>query len=98
MLTAQSDYKICGLESVSLAKAGSPKTTWSIACRLGKLKKRFAQNLKGKVRFAERAESVPAGPAVSLAQAFSLCGINMVRHLQAPPALMNSLIGSAWQR
>ena len=25
----------------------------------------------------------------------SRCGINIVRHLQAPPALMNSLIGNA---
>jgi hypothetical protein len=29
---------------------------------------------------------------------FSRCGMNMTRHLQAPPALMNSLIGNSWQR
>src|SRR5258705_484277 len=97
MLTAQSDYKICGLESASPARAGSPKTTWSIACRLRKLKKRFVQNPKGRARFAVRAEASGKG-GLSLAQAFSLCGINMVRHLQAPPALMNSLIGNQWQR
>src|SRR6266403_5371090 len=57
MLTAQSDCKICGSESASPAKAGSPKTTWSIACRLGKLKKRFVQNPQGRARFAERAQA-----------------------------------------
>ena len=30
--------------------------------------------------------------------AFSLCGINIVRHLHAPPALMNSVIGNSLQR
>src|SRR6266699_4525096 len=73
MLTAQSDCKICGSESASPAKAGSPKTTWSIACRLGKLKKRFVQNPRGRARFAERAEasrtarrSVPGSSLLSL--------------------------------
>src|SRR6266550_814699 len=73
MLTAQSDCKICGSESASHAKAGSPKTTWSIACRLGKLKKRFVQNPRRRARFAERAEasrtawrSVPSSSLLSL--------------------------------
>ena len=30
-----------------------------------------------------------------LPQIFSRCGINIVRHLQAPPALMNSVIGNS---
>ena len=30
-------------------------------------------------------------------QAFSRCGMNIVKHLHAPPALRNSLIGSGWQ-
>src|SRR5213596_3087713 len=73
MLTAQSDCKICGSESASPAKAGSPKTTWSIACRLGKLRRRFVQNPQGRSRFAERAEasrtarrSVPSSSLLSL--------------------------------
>src|SRR5258708_19889792 len=61
MLIAPSAFKICGSESVSRVKAGSPKTTWSIACRLGKLKKRFVQNPRGRARFAERARSFTAG-------------------------------------
>jgi hypothetical protein len=28
---------------------------------------------------------------------FSRCGMNIVKHLQAPPALRNSLIGNGWQ-
>src|SRR6478672_11993059 len=73
MLIAQSGFKICGSESVSRAKAGSPKTTSSIVCRLGKLKKRFVQNPRGRTRFAERAEasrtarrSVPSSSLLSL--------------------------------
>src|SRR6266446_7066838 len=73
MLTAQSDCKICGSESASPAKAGSPKTTWSIACRLGKLRRRFVQNPQGKARFAESTEasrtarrSVPGSNLLSL--------------------------------
>src|SRR6266853_3437223 len=73
MLTTQSDCKICGSESASPAKAGSPKTTWSIACRLGKLRRRFVQNPRGRARFAERAEasrtarrSVPSSSLLSL--------------------------------
>ncbi len=27
----------------------------------------------------------------------SRCGMNMTRHLQAPPALMNSVMASSWQ-
>src|SRR6266403_2232172 len=73
MLTAQSDCKICGSESASPAKAGSPKTTWSIACRLGKLKKRFVQNPRGRARFAERAEaSRTARRSVSSSRLLSL--------------------------
>src|SRR6266446_5798754 len=75
MLIAPSAFKICGSESVSRAKAGSPKTTWSIACRLGKLKKRFVQNPRGRSRFAERAEasrtarrSIPSSSLLSLRQ------------------------------
>ncbi len=62
----------------------------------------------GKIEKALRAKSAkvgrdsPSAPklhgrpgGLSLAQAFSLCGMNMVRHLQAPPALMNSVIGNS---
>jgi hypothetical protein len=27
----------------------------------------------------------------------SRCGMNMVRHLQAPPAFKNSVMGNSWQ-
>jgi putative transposase len=32
-----------------------------------------------------------------LSPILSRCGMNMVRHLQAPPALRNSVIGNSWQ-
>src|SRR5215472_7000238 len=73
MLIAQRVCKIYGSELASPAKAGSPKTTWSIAYRSGKSKKRFVQNLKGRAQSRERAEaaraarrSVPTSSLISL--------------------------------
>ena len=62
---------------------------------VGKIEKALRANLKGSARLpsAPKLHGRPGGP--SLPQAFSRCGINMVRHLQAPPALMNSVIGNA---
>src|SRR6266540_2050296 len=99
MLTAQSDCKICGSESASPAKAGSPKTTWSIACRLGKLKKRFVQNPRGRARFAESTEasrtaqrSFPSSSLLSLrhkhSQAFAgAAGFDEFAHWQRVTAV-----------
>src|SRR4029453_8986731 len=73
MLIAPNAFRICGSESASPEKAGSPKTTWSIACRLRKLRRRFVQNQRGRARFAERPEaartarrSVPNSSLLSL--------------------------------
>ncbi len=66
-----------------------------------------ARNLTVEVwatQFSQRDQSAcerslaPLGMTVRVYETLSLCGMNMTRHLQAPPALMNSLIGNAWQR
>src|SRR5215468_9473241 len=98
MLTEQRACKICGSGSVSPAKAGLPKTMWRIVCLLEKSKPRCERNEKlwtnGVAECWTAANDYSITPRLHHPSA-SRCGINMVRHLQAPPALMNSLIGNA---